>query len=116
MWLRPFAVLLLVLLAGIALSACARSETTRHSLAASAAGADLGRGGVVYAAQCAACHGAGGVGGRIGPPLRNERLRRSFDAVVKIVEDPSSPMPELYPGELTKRDVYDVSAYVESLR
>jgi mono/diheme cytochrome c family protein len=79
------------------------------------AGADLGRGKAVYEAQCAACHGQRGSGGQIGPSLQNENVRRAFRAVYAIVLDPAPPMPKLYPSRMTKSDVRDVSAYVESL-
>jgi mono/diheme cytochrome c family protein len=69
----------------------------------------------VYEAQCAACHGAHGVGGPVGPALQNENTRRSYRSVYAIVDDPSPPMPKLYPSRLTKSDLRDVSAYVETL-
>lgn len=78
-------------------------------------GADLARGKAVYEAQCAACHGARGTGGAIGPSLQNERTRRSYAAVYAIVRDPAPPMPKLYPSRITHSDLRDVSAYVESL-
>lgn len=78
-------------------------------------GANLSRGQLVYARECEACHGRDGIGGPIGPALRDEHLRRSFEAVRAIVADPQPPMPKLYPGRLSQSDVRSVSAYVESL-
>jgi mono/diheme cytochrome c family protein len=69
----------------------------------------------VYERECAACHGQNGVNGPIGPSLKGERSRKSFEAVRAIVIDPDPPMPKLYPARLTSADVTDVSAYVESL-
>jgi mono/diheme cytochrome c family protein len=75
----------------------------------------LSRGKAVFEAQCAACHGQRGIGGQVGPALRNENARRSYRSVYAIVADPAPPMPKLYPSQMTKSDVRDVSAYVESL-
>ncbi len=77
--------------------------------------ANVARGRLIYLAQCAACHGRDGVGGQVGPTLRNERVRRSYAAVHAIVLDPEPAMPKLYPARLTQADVRDVSAYVETL-
>ncbi len=49
----------------------------------------------------------------LGPSLRAHR--RTFASILRIVTDPESPMPKLYPGTLTAEQVRDVSAYVESL-
>lgn len=78
-------------------------------------GADLSRGKAVYAQQCAACHGAAGKGGEIGPALVNERAKHSYEGIRAIVLDPQPPMPKLYPSVMTQADVRDVTAYVESL-
>lgn len=73
------------------------------------------RGQEIYARECEACHGRQGAGTQIGPSLKNERLRRSYQTVRDIVNDPQPPMPKLYPGRLTENQVKDVTAYVESL-
>lgn len=70
---------------------------------------------MVYRAECAACHGAAGMGGAIGPPLHNENRRRSYGAVYALVRDPAPPMPKLYPSRMSESDLRDVAAYVESL-
>jgi mono/diheme cytochrome c family protein len=77
--------------------------------------ADAGRGRTIFAAQCAACHGENGRGGPVGPPLKHEKKRRTLSQVLSIVRDPDPPMPKLYPGTLSERDLKDVAAYVESL-
>jgi cytochrome c len=80
------------------------------------AGAAASRGSHIFAAQCAACHGAGGSGGPIGPSLRDERKKHDLAAVVEIVKNPSTAtMPKLFPAQLSAQDVADVSAYVETL-
>lgn len=76
---------------------------------------DVSRGKAIFAQQCAACHGAAGAGGPVGPALTGERKRRSYKSVYAIVLDPAPPMPKLYPSKLTQADLRDVSAYVESL-
>jgi mono/diheme cytochrome c family protein len=103
-------------------AACTVAGCARHSTAANGAAspgaapsADLRHGRSVYEAQCAACHGEGGVAGPIGPSLHNERLRRKYRDVYALVVDPAPPMPKLYPSRLSLSDVRDVSAYVESL-
>jgi mono/diheme cytochrome c family protein len=117
---RRFAI---VILTGAMLlcAACSRHaprDTTVNAMddsVATPAGASSARGKALFAAQCAACHGAGGSGGQIGPSLRNERARKDRDAVIRAIEQPSSPMPKLFPGTLTSQDVADLTAYVESL-
>jgi len=77
--------------------------------------ADLAHGKLVYDRECLACHGTAGTGGSIGPVLARERNRRSYREVRAVVLDPQAPMPKLFPSRLTRADVRDVSAYVESL-
>ncbi|MGZ3496515.1 MAG: c-type cytochrome [Vulcanimicrobiaceae bacterium] len=107
----------LVLAALALITGCARHA---HSPAGattldSPASFDRGHGKAIFVAQCQVCHGAGGVGGTIGPPLRAEHRKHSFDEVIAIVKDPDPPMPRLFPAQMTQRDLIDVSAYVESL-
>lgn len=99
------------------LAGCGRFHRSHEAATASPAvlRGDAGRGRTVYTAQCAACHGATGANGPVGPSLAKERKRRSLADVEAIVRDPDPPMPKLYPGTLSERDVKDVSAYVESL-
>jgi mono/diheme cytochrome c family protein len=105
----------------LAVAACAAAGCARHSSAPNGApsagvpGADLRHGKLVYEAQCKACHGEGGIAGPIGPVLQNEHLRRSYREVYALVLDPAPPMPKLYPSRLSRSDLRDVSAYVESL-
>lgn len=73
------------------------------------------RGAALFAANCAACHGSRGVAGRIGPSLKDERKRKSPQAVRAIIVEPDPPMPKLYPAQLSTSDVDDLTAYVETL-
>ncbi len=78
-------------------------------------GGDRKSGAGVFAQNCASCHGAQGSGGGVGPSLRDESRRMDFGTLVSWIEDPEPPMPRLFPGQLTKRQVRDVAAYVLSL-
>lgn len=76
---------------------------------------NVARGAAVFAQNCAACHGATGAGGA-GPALKNERTRKSLDAVQAWIRNPAPPMPKLYPGALSAQDVADVAGFIETLR
>ena len=73
------------------------------------------RGAVVFAANCALCHGGSGQGG-IGPALKGESSRKDAGAVAAFVKNPPGSMPKLFPGLLSEADVAAVSAYVETLK
>ena len=112
------AVATLALLAAVfAAAGCSRHAGAKSpsTPAATVSGSDLSRGKAVYEAQCAACHGQRGVSAQVGPSLQNENARHPYRFVYAFVLDPAPPMPKLYPSRLTKSDVRDVSAYVESL-
>jgi len=76
---------------------------------------DIAAGHVVFDAQCAWCHGAGGTGGT-GPDLRRTNLRHatSDDSLVKVVQNgiPGTEMPGL---GLTENAAWQTAAYVRSL-
>ena len=77
--------------------------------------ADAAHGKEIFTQNCAACHGADGTQGGVGPSLRHEKTRKSTTAAVAWIENPKPPMPKLYPAPLSDKDVADVAAYVESL-
>lgn len=79
------------------------------------ASANVAHGAVVFAQNCAVCHGRSGAGGE-GPSLRNESARKPLAAAEAWIKDPAPPMPKLFPGTLSSQDVADVAAYVETLR
>jgi mono/diheme cytochrome c family protein len=114
---RGVAIVLCISFVASVLTGCGRHRGAGGAPAPQPAisGADLKHGKLVYERECAACHGQYGVNGPIGPSLKGERTRKSFDAVRALVTDPDPPMPKLYPTRLTREDVIDVSAYVESL-
>jgi mono/diheme cytochrome c family protein len=75
---------------------------------------DRDRGGEIFAANCAVCHGAAG-GGGIGPSLKAEKQRKNYPATMAWIQKPDPPMPQLYPHPLSQSDVNDVAAYVQTL-
>ncbi len=103
---------------GMLLCACAPATVARGDTAAGTAttlGGDKRTGAEIFAVNCATCHGANGEGGPIGVSLRGENMRMSFGGTVSWIEDPQPPMPKLYPQFLTRAQVRDLAAYVDSL-
>ncbi|MBV8638232.1 MAG: cytochrome c [Candidatus Eremiobacteraeota bacterium] len=96
-------------------TACSRGQGGRATANATPTTASASRGAALFATNCASCHGIHGAGGRIGPALRDERKRKSPQAVRAIIADPEPPMPKLYPAQLSAQDVDDLTAYVETL-
>jgi mono/diheme cytochrome c family protein len=92
-----------------------QSSTAATASSAAPVRGDAGAGRALFAANCAACHGATGVEGGVGPSLKNERLRNNDAQAIAVIEDPQPPMPKLYPAPLTQTDVANLAAYVESL-
>lgn len=80
-----------------------------------AAVADAAHGKAIYAQNCAACHGATGAEGGVGPSLRNERARKTTAQVDAWIKNPVPPMPKLYPAPLSEADVADVTAFIGTL-
>lgn len=78
------------------------------------AAGDAKHGKELYAANCAACHGATYEGG-VGPALKDEKKRKDAAAIKKQIENPAPPMPKLYPSTLSAKDVDDLTAFVLSL-
>jgi len=76
---------------------------------------DVDRGALVFATNCATCHGAGGRAGGVGPSLIDESERQDLARTIVWIENPDPPMPKLYPSPLTERDVEDVAAFVQSI-
>jgi len=72
------------------------------------------RGHQVFTEACAGCHGTTGEGGN-GPTLRNLAQKYTHDQLVAFIKNPKSPMPTLYPGVVSEKDVRDVARYVETL-
>jgi quinohemoprotein ethanol dehydrogenase len=68
-------------------------------------------GAVVFAANCAVCHGATGLGGNGGPNIARIPATKSQRAVISQVTNGGGGMPA-FKGVLTEKQVDDVSAYV----
>lgn len=95
-------------------SSTAGSTTTSSSTTMAAQG-DPVHGKQIFDNNCATCHGAGGVGGGVGPSLKNEKSRKNFAQAVAWIKNPQPPMAKLYPSPLGEKDVEDAAAYVETL-
>jgi mono/diheme cytochrome c family protein len=75
---------------------------------------------------CIACHGPGGEGTQLGPPLRDERwlhVDGSFSSIVEVVrqgvENPREyaiPMPVLGGGGFSEEELRAVASYTYALR
>ncbi len=98
-------------------SAPAATSTTAGASSVSAVGAqgDPVRGKTIFAANCATCHGPTGTEGGIGPSLKNEKSRKTYDQTIAWIHSPTPPMPKLWPSPLNDKDVQDVASYVQSL-
>jgi mono/diheme cytochrome c family protein len=99
-------------------STAPEASSTSGSMSSSttmAAKGDATHGKQIFDTNCATCHGAGGVGGGVGPSLKNEKSRKNFEQAVAWIKNPQPPMPKLYPSPLSEKDVQDAAAYVESL-
>ncbi|MBI5752277.1 MAG: cytochrome c [Hydrogenophilales bacterium] len=78
--------------------------------------ADMIKGGNLYAAHCAACHGASGVSVMPGAPsfARSERLLQPDMALLATIKSGKKIMPA-FQGVLSDRDILDVIAYLRTL-
>ena len=76
---------------------------------------DPDKGRRLFNATCVGCHGEGAVGGGGGPPVNDVAQRCTYEALVKYIENPKSPMPKLYPDPLSGQDVRDLARYLMNL-
>jgi quinohemoprotein ethanol dehydrogenase len=65
----------------------------------------------VFANNCVSCHGATGHGGNGGPDLTSIPAAKNMKSVVAQVENGGGGMPP-FKGQLTPKQIQDVSAYV----
>lgn len=94
----------------LVLFACGGGDTTREGTILALTG-DPVNGATVFAANCAACHGADGSGGS-GPAIAGwDESGEEFLEYVLYGED---AMPA-YDGVLTDQEIADVYAYVQGL-
>ncbi|WP_245811723.1 c-type cytochrome [Paraburkholderia megapolitana] len=94
----------------VALLKAERSQTVSTTVPTT-----LAHGEAVFAAHCAACHGAMGEGG-LGPALKGVAGRLNVDGIAASVRNPAGAMPRLVPAVLSDQDVNDVARYVATLR
>lgn len=82
-----------------------------------ACAADPKHGGEIYGQQCINCHGPRGQPTMPGTPdfSRGERLMQSDIDLIKTISRGKGMMPA-YQGILTERDIFDVIAYLRTLR
>jgi thiosulfate dehydrogenase len=79
---------------------------------------DSARGVVLFAANCARCHGADATGSPLAPPLWG---RRSFSIAASMAREERAAafikrnMPLDKPGTLDQQQAYDIAAYITSL-
>ena len=111
---------------GLALVACGGAEPSAdgQDIATTLASGDAGRSEELFAANCAACHGAGASGTPAGPPLVHEVYEPSHHGDVSFLLAVQNgvqphhwefgPMPAV-PG-LDVADVADIVAYVRGLQ
>ena len=93
----------------------AGASGTPENTAVMGAVGDVALGHAVFTTNCATCHGPTGTEGGVGPSLRNERVRKDYDATIAWIKNPQPPMPKLYPSPLNDKEVEDAAAYVQSL-
>ncbi len=120
--MRTIGIFAAIILAAAVMPGCT-SKQGGSGPAASARGAGSGGAAVVantshgkqiFMQNCATCHGTRAEGG-VGPSLKNERAKKDLAKAQAWIKNPRPPMPKLYPGTLTDKDVLDVASYVESL-
>lgn len=71
---------------------------------------DAERGATIYAASCAACHGASGLGGAGGPSLAKEVAGESDEELVETIREGEDDMPP-FPN-LSEQDLADLIAWL----
>jgi mono/diheme cytochrome c family protein len=89
------------------------TQQSASAIIAASTSAAPAAGQAVYAANCAACHGASGTGG-VGPNLHQVAATMTLDQTVAFIEKPAGAMPKLFPGTLSAAQVQEVAAYVRS--
>jgi len=129
---RPSALLIVAVFAAVLATGCSKTEqqststtsTTASPMAAASTAAqsaamapagDVAHGKSIFTDKCVMCHGVNGVGGGVGPSLKNEKTRKNLAQAIAWIKNPRSPMPKYYPKDLDAKGVADVAAFVETL-
>ncbi len=76
---------------------------------------DAAHGKQLFAQNCATCHTITGRSS-IGPTLQAESSRKNLEQTIAWIKKPQPPMPSLYPGNLSAKDVLDIATYVQTLK
>ena len=100
-------------------SAPAAASTTPASSGSSTKGAamlgDAAHGKTIFGPNCSSCHGATGTEGGVGPSLKGEKSKKTYEQTIAWIHNPAPPMPKLWPSPLNDKDVADVATYVQGL-
>ena len=122
--MKPLIMMMLVILAaGIMLTACAETlapaptlpaATPQPATTANLSAADVARGQQVYLdKQCTACHGPQAEGG-IGPKMAG--TAQPFDQFLHKIRTALPPKPAFSETELTTQDAYNIYGWLQSLK
>lgn len=87
-------------------SVCTADVAAGIALDEPAAGGDARHGAAFYQVACASCHGAGGVGGPIGPALIERPILHRAHEFEKIVRGGLRRMPAVPVDDATLRDLF----------
>ena len=79
--------------------------------------ADVMKGAQIYRVHCASCHGASGMSAMASAPsfARGERMMQPDPALAMAIRAGRGAMPGFF-GVLNDRDLFDVIAYMRTLR
>ncbi|HTX56541.1 MAG TPA: cytochrome c [Candidatus Acidoferrales bacterium] len=105
---RPVFAIAALILTGLLNAGCSHQRVEAES-------SDRARGAELFAKNCQVCHSATPDAMRIGPALTGEGRKRTLAQITLAIEAPDPPMPKLYPGTLSEKDVLDIAAYVKTL-
>jgi S-disulfanyl-L-cysteine oxidoreductase SoxD len=110
----PFAVAAVVFMA-FAFHAIAIAQGPASALAGVYTADQAKRGAMVYAENCAACHGDALLGNEPIPALAGFEFQAKWKSVGELFEKTSTSMPAMAPGSLTGPQVAEVLAYMLSV-
>lgn len=78
---------------------------------------DANHGRVLFAENCAVCHGAGGFGSSVGSDdVAPSLMHATTNVVAEAIRGGPGMMPRFGPDVLTDRDVSDIARYVNALQ
>jgi S-disulfanyl-L-cysteine oxidoreductase SoxD len=101
--------------AASALSTAARAQAPASVTAGVYTAEQAKRGAMLYAENCAACHGEMLTGNDPIPALSGAEFQKKWQNVGELFDKTSTSMPAMAPGSLTGQQVADVLAHVLSV-